>query len=539
MTERIKRTPFHPFLFGIYAVLAMLAHNIGQVEVTSACRSLVVIPLGTVIFLFLLRLTLKDWFKASIITSLFVVLFFSFGHVYTALENVYVFGESLGRYRYLGPLWITLALLGTWWTLRKRRDLIVINQALNIVAIIALVVPVFQIVTFETQTGTIKPELENESSVDIANSGPSPSLRVPNGEITPDIYYIILDMYVRDDVMLDIFDYDNSPFLSYLADIGFYVAGCSQSNYTDTPLSIASTFNMAYLESFAGDLISRNLDHYRIEPYVLNSYVLRALKGLGYKIVNIESGFFLTEWQDADIYMRGESNSKLHTLAFGGLNIFESMLLHSTVGRWVFEHRAILPESFIPILDQPYIDRRNEILYALDSLENIATIPGPKFVFVHIVAPHPPFVFGPDGEFVVRNTPLTLNLDVEDREWKRYVPGYRGQVIYLNNRVEKIFKSILEESSRPPIIILQGDHGITSVSTSLERVAILNAYHLPNGGNEHLYPSISPVNTFRVIFNTYFGGDFALLEDLSYVWETEKGPYEFEVVHSTCTDSGE
>jgi hypothetical protein len=539
MMNLFKRIPFHPFLFGIYAVLAMLAHNIGQVEVASAFRSLVAIPLGTIIFLLLLRLLLKDWQKASIITSLFVLLFFSFGHVYIALEDVYVFGESLGRYRYLGPLWIALALLGIWWTLNKRRNLIQINQVLNIIAILTLVAPVFQITAFEVRTRTIESAQENEPSFDIADSATSQSLLVPDGEIAPDIYYIILDMYVRDDVMLDIFEYDNSPFLNHLADMGFYVAGCSQSNYTDTPLSIASTFNMAYLESFAGDLIASNLDHYQIEPYVNNSYVLRALKELGYKIVNVESGFFLTEWQDADIYLSGESSSKWRNFAFGGLNNFESMLLHSTVGKWIFEHRAILPETFIPILDQPYIDRRNQILYALDTLENITTIPGPKFVFAHIVAPHPPFVFGPNGEFVVRNTPLTLNFDLEDREWRRYVPGYRGQVIYLNSMFEKIFESILENSSRSPIIILQGDHGITRVSSVLERVAILNAYHLPGGGDELLYPSISPINTFRLIFNFYFGGKFELLQDVSYFWKSDEGPYEFDVIPSTQLECGE
>jgi arylsulfatase A-like enzyme len=169
----------------------------------------------------------------------------------------------------------------------------------------------------------------------------------------------------------------------------------------------------------------------------------------------------------------------------------------------------------------------------------VASISGPKFVFVHIVAPHPPFVFGPNGEFVVRNTPLTLNYDLEDREWDRYVPGYRGQVTYLNNRFITILKAILEESPRSPIIVLQSDHGITRVSSARERVAILNAYHLPDGGNEFLYPSISPVNTFRVIFNSYFGGSYDLLEDVSYLWMADEGPYEFEVVHSTSADCGE
>ncbi|UCF60774.1 MAG: hypothetical protein JSV37_13605, partial [Anaerolineaceae bacterium] len=284
----LKRIPFHPFLFGLYAILAMLAANIGQLEVTTAFRSLVLVPLGTFFFLVLLRMVFKDWIKAAILTSLLVVLFFSFGHVYLALEEVYLFGEPLGRYRYLGPLWIAIALLGTWWLFRSGRNLTQINQVLNTVGLFALVFPVIQIVAFGLQTPTIGPE-EEVLIVENVDSSSITDLYVPEGEIPPDIYYIILDMYVRDDVLMDIFDFNNSPFLDRLTEMGFYVAGCSQSNYTDTPLSFASSFNVAYLESFAEELVSRNLDHYRIEPYVRKSLVLRALKDLGYTIVNIES----------------------------------------------------------------------------------------------------------------------------------------------------------------------------------------------------------------------------------------------------------
>ncbi len=302
---------------------------------------------------------------------------------------------------------------------------------------------------------------------------------------------------------------------------------------------MASSFNAAYIESFAEELITRNIDHYRIEPYVQNSLVLRALKDLGYTIVNIESGFFLSEWRDADIYFSGNVEASIRVFTFGGLNAFEGMILQSTVGKWIYDNRPSLPGFIRPYLDQPYIERRDQILYALETLEGVVSISGPKFVFVHFVVPHPPFVFGPNGEFVIRNTPLTLNYDLEDREWDRYVPGYRGQVIYLNNRFEAILEAILEESPRPPIIVLQSDHGITRVASARERVAILNAYHLPGEGNESLYPSISPVNTFRVIFNSYFGGSFDLLEDVSYLWEADKGPYEFEVVHGSSAECGE
>jgi hypothetical protein len=111
-----------------------------------------------------------------------------------------------------------------------------------------------------------------------------------------------------------------------------------------------------------------------------------------------------------------------------------------------------------------------------------------------------------------------------DGDWEDYRRGYADQVKFVNRELEKTIDAILSKSSPPPIIILQGDHGpggflIWSSPTKTclwERTSILNAIYLPAGGEEKLYPAISPVNTFRVILNTYFAADLELLPDETY-----------------------
>jgi hypothetical protein len=71
---------------------------------------------------------------------------------------------------------------------------------------------------------------------------------------------------------------------------------------------------------------------------------------------------------------------------------------------------------------------------------------------------------------------------------------------------------------------LDGDH---SANTSLwDRFAILNAYLLPGDGSGRLYNEITPVNTFRLIFDQYLGTDLQLLEDESFFSSWER-PYQF------------
>jgi hypothetical protein len=87
-------------------------------------------------------------------------------------------------------------------------------------------------------------------------------------------------------------------------------------------------------------------------------------------------------------------------------------------------------------------------------------------------------------------------------------------------------KTILAKSEKEPIIILQGDH---SYPDGIDRVKILNAYYLPDDGNENLYETITPVNTFRVIFNTYFGGQYEMLPDISRYADADKVLHEAPV----------
>ena len=498
----LKNFPVYFFLFSIYPVLALLSFNINEVEPGVLWRPLLVVSgLGCLTFL-ALGFLLKDWHKSALIITLLFLLFFTYGHVYSYLKAIKVSNIVLGRHRFLVPIWLGLGVLSIIWISRKVRAAQRFASTLNLIAIFLLVYPVFQVVTYVwSEAGTRSAAQAAQVSI---------NKNLPAG-YAPDIYYIILDAYGRDDLLRDVFNYDNTPFLNSLKSKGFYIAGCSQSNYAQSMLSITSSLNMNYLDRFTNALTPNTNNRAPLRALGQYNQTRQFLDGLGYNTVSFATNFPASEWKDADYFLEP---------TLGGMNDFELMLVQTSVGRaWM--------DSFAkPTEDKSAEWYRARTLFALEQLETkVLDIPSPRFVFVHLVIPHHPFVFGPNGEEldnIIHGVP----------EFPDYVAGYKNQVTYINRRIQILVEKILAESENPPVIVIQGDHGPAPFDIDKNRMYILNAYYLPEG-SENLYETITPVNTFRIIFNQYFNQRYELLEDISYFSEYDV-PYNYQIIPNTC-----
>ena len=327
---------------------------------------------------------------------------------------------------------------------------------------------------------------------------PVQTLHITNGQTPPDIYYIILDSYGRSDLLAANLQYDNSAFISDLEKMGFYVATCSQSNYPRTDVSLGSSLNMDYLQNLNNKFTPKNEDRTQLWQSILNSTVSYELESAGYKTVAFATGFAFTEMTSADVYLSPSP-------VWSAMTEFEILLIRTTPLRHLEDLGLLNLEQSD---GQRYRDRTE---LDLNSMEMLAHMAGPKFVFIHMVIPHPLFVFAPDGS--PTNPSLFMDLNGIYSQGN-YYKGYLNQVAYIDDQIEIAAHTLLANSPNPPIIIIQGDHG-PWLQTGSDQFKILNAYYLP-GHNNVLFPTISPVNTFRLIFNTYLGADYPLLKDISY-----------------------
>jgi hypothetical protein len=285
-----------------------------------------------------------------------------------------------------------------------------------------------------------------------------------------------------------------------------------------TALSLASSLNFEYLTHFKETAKESNYRGPLVE-LIKHSKIRNILEKIGYKIVSFETGLYDTSIEDSDIYFRN----------YIDINDFEKLIITSSI-IYAFENHL---KDIIPF--QTYKTHRLRTTTVFNNLERVPEISGLKFVFVHLLIPHPPFVFNSTGKSM--NPDYTFRLadgsgfpgtEVE------YIIGYRDQIRYLNSLIINLVDHIKLKSEKDPIIIIQGDHGPgayldwESIENSIlpERFGIINAYYFPNGGEGMLYPSITPVNSFRIVLNVYFNHQFELLEDKNF-FSTWARPYDF------------
>jgi hypothetical protein len=519
MKNILSRLPLYPLLFSLYPALAMLAANIDQIKVITALRALLVSFIGAGALLLLGYALLRNWARAALMTFWFLLLFFSYGHVYSFFKQ-HPTGVYLGHHTVLLPLWLILWASGTYLVWKKIRHPAAVISGLNLITLILLAFPIAQIIIFNVHVTA----LFNE-----ARRSPVPvdGFHLPENGQAPDIYYIILDAYTRDDELLQNYQLDNTPFLNDLEAMGFYVARCSQSNYAQTELSVSSSLNYNYLDALGDNFIAGNRDRSALWPLIQHSAIRQVLGSLGYTIINFRNNYSWLAWEDADYLFASPGDSETNAvLSQGSMNGFEIMFLRSTVGIAAldFAEKLKLPKTLMLDTRSPERNNYRRVLYTLEKLKsnNVPAMPGPKFIYAHIISPHPPFVFDTNGNFEF---------------WPEDDPqGYATQVTFISKQIETTVKGIIEHAAVPPVIILQGDHGINGTDPQ-RRMKIFNAYYLPGEGGQWLYPSISPVNTFRVVLNSYFGGSLELLPDRSY-YSTYKDPYHYQEIVDQRIDCG-
>jgi hypothetical protein len=503
----LSALPIHPLLAAAYPVVFLFATNAAeQVTLAPLWGPLAAAVGGALVALALAVLITRDWHRGALVATVLVIGFFGYGHAWNAAVGV------LDSQWPLIGAWALLVAIGLFVAWRFGRGARTATRALNLVAAIALLLNAWSL------AGTM---------VTVASAGTSPEdvstleLHPADAGDLPDVYYVILDRYAGPSALEQTYDFDNEPFLTALEDRGFSVARHAHANYIKTPLSLVSSLNMELLDTEPLKAESESGDDREPIQRLLGRHlaVPSALKELGYQYIHVSN------WWPPSI-TNVDADRTFH---YDGQDEFSTVLAQTTLLRAFTEPEAAPTDPW------DWRVLRGHSLYELDRLDEIPALPGPKFVFAHILLPHDPYVFDSDGSF----------MDREQVAAQGQPESYRRQLSYLNDRMLGMVDRISVGSGEDAVIMIQADEGPfparyradewgfqwrDATDAELEeKFGILFAMRVPGADleAEGFHDAITPVNTFRIIFNARFGTDLSLLPDRTWAHENLRHFYDF------------
>jgi hypothetical protein len=498
----------HPFLFAAFPIIFLYAHNINQVLPAEVLLP-TAISLGLVIILMLpLWFFFGDIAKVGFGASIFFVFLFAYGPIFGAITRLLPLCSTRHIHAGLMPIMMCGLAYSEFLIKRTRRNLSKTTGVLNIVSATLIIISLTNIAVYKLRNSTYGNNTINSETIESHTAAPATSSRLP------DIYYIILDRYPSAAVLREFYDFDNSEFVDYLARCGFYVASQSHANYLCTAQSLASSLNMkhiTYLGKEQGEKTDNWMPTYAM---LLDNQVWRFLKSKGYKFIH-----FGSEWYPTCKNNHADMNVNLFGVSEFWMLVYKTTMLYPIT-------------RLFGIID-PDMDKYKRVHYQFDKLSLLPSIKEPTFVFAHFLVPHEPPVFDENGSFLTREKASQRS----DRE------NFLTQIVFINKKMKALISKLQSDSDPQPVIVVQSDEGPYPQNRKItfngfnwedasndqirEKMGILNAYYLPDVNADTLYPSITPVNSFRTIFNLYFGTDLELLPDDSYVFSDVRHIYKF------------
>jgi hypothetical protein len=462
-----------PILVAAYPILFLYGHNAQVLDLESLKIPLVYSVLIAVGAYFLIWLFLRKPVHASLAAFVAMLFYYAYGTVYRLLLAPDRFQIE---HFLLIPLLVVVVGYIAYFLSRLKPSLAMILQKVLLVISSGLVVVNLAItVPVEVEKAAPKPT-------------PIPTAsHIPNtGKRYPDIYFIILDEYLRfDDVRAYFDDHQVDQFEDFLKVNHFFIASKSRVPTINTRTEITSRLN---------------LHQYTLDDDVPTTFkalydnkVMQILKSYGYTTAVLEMAF---KGFNADYSLQYEADE----ISGMASDEFYQTFMDNTM----FDAFSDTLQASNPVETR----QRDIILYTLNMTTEIPESESPRFIYTHVLLPHQPFIFDEDGN-------LLPPQDMDD--WHYYI----GQLNYTSKLAEDLIARLLANAdpNNPPVIILQSDHGARNlIRTSKDNIILnghlenfpleyahdtLNAMYLPGYDTSTLPDDLEPIRTFEIVLNHY------------------------------------
>jgi hypothetical protein len=320
----------------------------------------------------------------------------------------------------------------------------------------------------------------------------------------PNIYYLLVDAYARQDTLMELGDFNNEPFLQALEQEGFIVSRDSFSNYHFTGASLSATMDMQYHKATSENFIDCQQMHRSLKG---DNNVRRTLKANHYKVINMPA-----HWHQ--ISCHGYEDKCIKNNSY---EVYQSFLSSTPLRTFHFPNT--------------YID--------FEKIKQLVTFfpDEPKFVFVHLAHVHDS-VYDSNGDYKPTSQGHPVFSNVKEAQ------NYLSSIKIVNKKLLDVVHYI-KSHDRDAIIIIQSDHGPTFTGNQIPQdpafwlahpekfrlrksedfrytFGILSAIYVPRQlknyeqMRNYWYNKLSLVNTFRLVFALLSEQTPTLLADESH-----------------------
>ena len=514
----LGRVPVHPVLVGAFPVLLLWAQNGSDVPPGDGTVVLAAVVAVLVAVTAAAGLVLRDARRGGLVASALGVVALSHGHMW---------GTS-GRLATLVGLPVAALLVGLAVRRVRRLDA---DSTGRVTATANVLAAALVVATLPGVLGSVRSAHAAQGpagdgvDVRLADDG-TPA--APAGPAGRDVVWIVPDRHGSEAGLAHTFGLDTSGFTDALEDRGFSVADDARSNYPKTNHSLAAALQLDYLDELAAGVPDAAQDSTAPVNALLSSHeVGRRFRAAGYHTVHLGSWWGPTARSSvADEVLTREAGE-------GAASEFADVFLTTTI------LHPLDPRDDGSSLRAR---QRRHGQWQLDQLDEVAhrlvevTDDAPRFVFVHLLLPHEPYVFDADGSLV----------DEATEDARTRADNYERQLAYLHQRLLAVLDTLSQApDEREPIVLLQADEGphperaefgdlefAWSEATDAElltKFSILSALRVP-GRQVELREDVTAVNAARVLVDEALGTTLGELPDRSYVFPDDEHYYDFTEV---------
>jgi hypothetical protein len=386
----------------------------------------------------------------------------------------------------------------------RLRYVVVTTKALEAIAVISLIAMALSVVGRPGFAGNVEAAFL---------APPGPAGRPVPAAGSPDIFLYMVDGYPGATASAQADWFDATALPTALRDRGFTVHDDVRSNYLITRQVIPTLFEGRYI----GDIPSlappfgpdQAVDARRLRNVTEQAAGLEAIRAAGYDLVWVSAGFSHVDIRNVDRWVQAPGPSELEL----------AILRQSGAGTLL---QAIDKNGYARVM-------RDRIGSIFEQAQGISAEPHarPRFVFVHIPAPHRPAVLRADGSPVDTHPGVAWDrTDGPPQTTEQRRRSMFEEVAAIDRLILESVDAVRAAAAVEPVMVLFSDHGTdvgfdpndTLGSDLAERTSTILAASTP-GKPELFAEATTPINLIGTLTNGYLGTNVPSQPDRSFAYD--------------------